>query len=32
MKLKTAFNDRDELIAYLRATFPDAAEPKPKSS
>jgi deoxyribodipyrimidine photo-lyase len=30
MKLKTDFADRDELIAYLKETFPDAAERSPE--
>ncbi|MFN0122363.1 MAG: FAD-binding domain-containing protein [Blastocatellia bacterium] len=32
MKLRTAFNNRDELIACLRATFPDAAAHSPEVS
>jgi deoxyribodipyrimidine photo-lyase len=30
MKLQTEFNSRDELIAYLHATFPDAAAHSPE--
>jgi deoxyribodipyrimidine photo-lyase len=32
MKLRTEFNDRDELIAYLRETFPDAVAHSPEIS
>jgi deoxyribodipyrimidine photo-lyase len=32
MKLRTEFRDRNEMVAYLRATFPDAAARSPEVS